>query len=66
MLTDEEYFSQRAYRERQAAAGAVCTQAQKAHLDLAERYESLVDALQYEHRRLGVGASDPEPQPVTA
>ncbi|MEG5084643.1 hypothetical protein QUB53_29065 [Microcoleus sp. AT8-B4] len=62
MVSDEEYFAQRAQSEREAAAKAICPEATKAHLDLATRYESLVDALRDEHRRMGVGASDVEPK----
>jgi hypothetical protein len=62
MVSDEQYFAQRAQSEREAAAKAICPEARQAHLDLAMRYKSLVDALRDEHRRMGVGGSDPEPK----
>lgn len=64
MLSDEEYFAQRAQGEREAAAKALCTEAKKAHSEMAMRYENMADALRDEHRRMGVGANDPEPKSV--
>ena len=41
MIYDRSYFARRAEQERQAAADAVNPHAQRAHQELAERYEGL-------------------------
>jgi len=41
MIYDRSYFARRAEQERKAAAEAVNPHAQRAHLELAERYEGL-------------------------
>lgn len=43
MENDHVYFTRRAEAERQAEAGATCTQARDAHAELALRYADLAN-----------------------
>lgn len=50
METDKEYFAQRAEEERSAAEQAGDKRAKTAHLELAEGYEELSEALEEAQR----------------
>jgi hypothetical protein len=45
MKSDQAYFADRAKQERAAAMRAVSLSAREAHLELASRYDDLVDGL---------------------
>jgi hypothetical protein len=51
---DHIYFGRRASEERTAAMQARHSNARKAHLDMAERYEDLVRAITEGQQRLGI------------
>lgn len=49
MKPDEDYFAERAEAERNAAGEATDKRARAAHLELADAYEELSDALEQAH-----------------
>ncbi len=55
MESDISYFRRRATEERTAASEAPHPQVRLAHLELAERYEELVQAIAEREDRLGLG-----------
>lgn len=60
MESDLAYFARRASEERAAAKDAQSCEAQKAHVDLAERYEDLVSAIASRNRYLALDLIVPE------
>ena len=55
---DPDYYATRLRAEREAAATATCDQARASHLELASRYQQLLDAC--DKPRLVADASAPE------
>jgi hypothetical protein len=58
MVSDKAYFTRRAAEERVLAAGASHDSAQKAHLELASRYEDLALAIARREYALGIDLFD--------
>jgi hypothetical protein len=50
MVTDKDYFARRADEERSAARQADDKRAKAVHLELAEGYEELSEAIEEAHR----------------
>ena len=55
MESDISYFRRRATEERRAALDSPHSQVRQAHLEMAERYEELVQAIAEREDRLGLG-----------
>ena len=53
MESDHDYFARRAREERSAADRASTVAAQLSHLELAERYEDLVAAVERHRQTVG-------------
>lgn len=58
MESDTAYFRRRASEERIEALRNRHSRAQRAHLDLAERYEDLVRAIVARDQKLGLDLDD--------
>lgn len=58
MESDLAYFRRRASEERTASLQARHPEARRAHIQLAERYEDLVRAMNATEELLGIGSSD--------
>ena len=56
MQSDAVYFRARARDEIDAAMAAKRTPARKAHLELAQRYVQLADAIECQERRIGLAS----------
>jgi hypothetical protein len=53
MKSDQVYFAERAKQERAAAMRAVSLSAREAHLELASRYDDLVNGMLAHDRQVG-------------